>query len=260
MNKLIILFSSLLFACHSVADTLSWCAYYNWKPWIYPKGNDYAGILIDQLDMFKQDNPKIQIKAEVISSWKRCQAEVENGNVTMILGANKTEEREKIYDYLKIPAFTNHSVLGIYTAKDNGKLNNINSLEDLRYFSFASMRGDSYGKEVDDYVASLSDDVVTQLNSRGQLLGLVGTRRLDYFIMTVGLLEETVAENVQSFPELATVEFKKISEVVRSTPVYLVFGKKTGNYDKYSDLWLSTINNYYKKVNIKEEIKRHSEQ
>ncbi|RDH46217.1 transporter substrate-binding domain-containing protein [Zooshikella ganghwensis] len=143
---------------HSLADSLTWCAYYNWNPWIYPASKDsYAGVIIDQLELFKKNNPNIDVKPIVIDNWKRCQAEVASGHITMILGANKTPAREKLYYYLPEPAFINFSTVGVYTSADNDKVDNINKIDDLRQFSLVMVRGNSYGSTVDNFVRLYMD-------------------------------------------------------------------------------------------------------
>ncbi len=74
--KLVVLLGLLLMSFSAQSkDELSWCAYYNWAPWIYPKGNGYDGILIEELRQFEKDH-NITTKPVVIESWKRCQVEV----------------------------------------------------------------------------------------------------------------------------------------------------------------------------------------
>lgn len=251
----------LLVSANVTADTLSWCAYYNWSPWIYKtQNNTYAGIMIDQLDMFRKTYPEITIESKIISNWKRCQAEVANGNVTMILGANKTPEREAIYDYMPKPSFINVSIIDVYTAKNNKKVINIKTIDDLRRHKLAMVRGNSYGSSVDPYIASLAESEIHEVSSRSQVMQLVSVERYDYFFMPSGQLEPSIVKNVAKFPDLKTSQFKKVIEVPRSTPTFFVFGKGNGNYQKYADKWLNVINNYHKSVNIEDEIKRHKKQ
>ncbi len=84
-----------IYLTSNAAERLTWCAYYDGKPWIYPINAKYDGVLIEQLTIFEKNN---NIKTTVIEDlpWKRCQREVEIGNIDMVLGAYKTKEREKI--------------------------------------------------------------------------------------------------------------------------------------------------------------------
>ncbi|MCX4025335.1 hypothetical protein H0A36_23085 [Endozoicomonas sp. SM1973] len=77
-------------------------------------GDHYEGILIEELALFEKEH-NIKAIPIVHKNWKRCQAEVENGRVDIILGANKTVEREKVFYYLSIPAFLNRSDVSAYT-------------------------------------------------------------------------------------------------------------------------------------------------
>lgn len=249
-----------LLSTSAVAENLTWCAYFNWNPWIYPVSSGYAGIMIDQLELFKKNNPDITVQIRKIDNWKRCQAEVASGKVTMILGANKTPEREVIFDYLPEPAFLNVSTVGVYTAQDNTEMKNIQNINDLRNYQLAMVRGNSYGSAVDPFVKSLAGKEINELSSQAQTLKLVSVKRVDYFFLPVGTLEATIEKNLEKFPELADAKFKLVYEIPRSTPAFYVFGKNTGNYSNYADKWLATLKEYYSNVNFEDEVKRHKAQ
>ncbi len=265
MNKLLLAFALWLpLASTSSASTLTWCAYYDWAPWIYPVENGvedgvesgYAGILIDQLELFKQNNPDIEVNASIIANWKRCQLEVATGNVTMILGANKTPEREQLFDYLDIPAFINKRDVHAYAAASNNALQNIASLTDLRPFRLAIVRGDTFGGAIDEHINSLPASHVAATNSDVQGLRMVSSKRLDYVFLQAGQLDAIITQN----PELAAGQFKLVLTAPRETPVYPVFGKNTNGYANYATPWLETIKEYHAKVDIDAEIARHKRQ
>lgn len=258
MNKLVaILCSLMLFSTQILADTITWCAFYNWPPWIYPSKGSYAGILIDQLEIFKKQNPHIQVEARIIENWKRCQAEVERGRVSLILGAYKSASREATFHYLEEPALINQSIVGVYKLEGNNKINNISTLDDLRNYKLGIIKGNSRGKIADNYINSLSSKRVMELTLQAQILKMVSVKRLDYFFLEVEL-DEAVTNSLDLFPELANVKFNKILEIPRKTPAYYIMGKHTGEYSQYSDLLISAIREYYDTVDIDAEIARHT--
>lgn len=245
-------------ANYTLADSLTWCAYYNWNPWIYPISKDsYAGVIIDQLVLFKRNNPNIDVKPIVIDNWKRCQAEVASGHITMILGANKTPAREKLYYYLPEPAFINFSTVGVYTSADNDKVDNINKIDDLRQFRLVMVRGNSYGSTVDNFVKSLIDNKMKEVSNQGQLLKLVKSKRFDYFFLPLGDLGSTIDKYRSQFADLEPSDYRLVYKISRATPVFYVFGKKRGFYKKYADKWIATIKEYYNTVNFDTEVARH---
>ncbi|MCG7499218.1 transporter substrate-binding domain-containing protein [Vibrio sp. Of7-15] len=258
MNKLVaILFSLILFSAQSFADTITWCAFYNWPPWIYPSKGSYAGILIDQLEIFKKRNPDIQVEVRVIENWKRCQAEVERGRVSLILGAYKSPSREAVLHYLEETALINKSTVGVYTLEGNNKVGKVSTLDDLRNYKLGVIKGNSLGVEIDGYINSISSRRVIELSLQAQILKMTSVNRIDYFFLEVEL-DEAVTESIVLFPELAHVKFNKVLEIHRETPAYYVMGKNSEQYSRYSGLLISAIREYYDTVDIEAEITRHT--
>ena len=247
-------------ATQSQASTLTWCAYYNWNPWIYPVDTGYAGILIDQLNLFKINNPEIKVEARIIENWKRCQVEVETGKVTMILGANKTPERELIFDYLDMPAFINKNSVSAYSSVDNDRMNNLKSLDELSHYHLALVRGDTFGGRIDDHIQSLPDTHISLTNSHIQSLRMVKSKRVDYVLLQQGLLRPLITEHSIDDPELNPSDFKKLLTVTRETPAYYAFGKGTDGLTLYSEAWKKTLKQYFSSVDIDTEIIRHKKQ
>ncbi|OZG73793.1 hypothetical protein BTA51_08265 [Hahella sp. CCB-MM4] len=96
---------------------MSWCAYYQWHPWIYPSGNEYSGLLIDQLNLFQKLYPEIEVKPIIVDNWKRCQVEVARGDISIVLGANRTEDRERSLTFLDRLSFINRTTVAAYVAE-----------------------------------------------------------------------------------------------------------------------------------------------
>jgi len=244
-----------LFSLSVHADTLSLCAYFNWSPWIYSKGGSYEGVMIEQLAIFKEKYPAIKIEIREVNNWKRCQLEVASGRISMILGANKTHEREAILDYLPLPAFVNISSVAAYTANDS--IGPAASLDDLKKYTVSFLRGDNFGKEIGSFIKSLPARNVIEVNSFNQSITLVGVNRVDYFFIPESSYESTLREHNVKYPEYKHLKFRKVFTVPRETPVFYVFGKNTGYYEKFSGKWLNVINSYHEKVVIEERIQFH---
>lgn len=244
-----------LFAINLRAETLSLCAYYNWSPWIYAEQGGYDGILIEQLELFREMNPDVVINIVKIENWKRCQLEVEQGNISMILGANKTPERENKYDYLRIPAFINRVSLGAYSLPKHIKP--VKSLEQLRTYRLGFARGDSFGEAMDRFVESLPKEKKNITNSIYQSIRMVALGRLDYFFLIDTNYKSTIREYNNKFTPIDPADFVKIYTHERIVPVYIVFGKGSGNFEKYADKWIDAINAYHNKVSIDERIAFH---
>ncbi|KFI13650.1 hypothetical protein IX95_03025 [Vibrio sp. B183] len=254
-----LLLISLLLSRPVFAQTFTWCAFYNWPPWIYPVDDTYAGVLIDQLAVFQRQNPNTQVEARVIKNWKRCQAEVERGKVDVVLGAYKTPEREALYHYVPEPALMIQSSVIAYALEDNQDIRMAAALEDLTYFRLGAIKGNARGQVVDEYIRRLSGHQIMELGSQAQILKMVSVGRLDYFFLEAEL-EEVVAKSLKQFPELSAVRFRKVLEVPRSTPAYYLISKKTENYTLYSDKLVAAIRQYYQEVDSQKEILRHLRQ
>lgn len=261
----------------SVTETrFRWCAFFNWPPWIYktpekydaslseqqsslhvsepssllPESlNGYQGILIEQLLLFKRLHPDFDFQMREIDSWKRCQESVASGATDFILGANKTEERQKKFHYLSEPAFINRTFVGVYSAK-HSILPNIHRLEDLQPFVLAKVRGDSYGKPIDDYIRHLRyGENKIELSTQNQVMKFVALQRADYFLMPTA----NFSKNLESLLRAETdhsleLSFKEIYRIERAVPVYLAFSKQTAAYERLESAWLATLREYYQTV------------
>ncbi|NRA15490.1 MAG: transporter substrate-binding domain-containing protein [Oceanospirillaceae bacterium] len=251
----------LLFSLNVHADTLSLCAYHNWAPWVYLKNGGYDGLMIEQVDKFKEKYPEIKIEIKEIKNWKRCQAEVASGRITMVLGAYKTHERKEIFDYLPTPAVINISAISAYTS--NNSIDLANSLDDLRKYTVSVERGSSFGAVVDSFIKSLPASNAFESNSFDQSIKLVLLNRVDYVFMSDSQYESIGDLNSVKYPYLKhlnlNLKFRKIFTVTRDIPIFYIFGKGTGNYGKFAEKWLNVIKYYQENVVIEERIQFHKE-
>ncbi|MFC3150135.1 substrate-binding periplasmic protein [Litoribrevibacter euphylliae] len=241
-----------------------WCAYFNWPPWIYKnKQGTYSGILVEQLDLFRAKNPDIKLVMKEIDSWKRCQESVALGTTDFILGANKTPEREIKFRYLDRPAFINFTEVGVYSAYDTN-FPDVTAIEDLAQFTLAIVRGNSFGKEIDDFVALLPkrglDPKLVELSTLDQVMKFVALKRADYFFMPRASFQEEVEKVSNASNQLSEATFREVYSVKRSTPVYLAFSKKNKVYPQLQSRWLSALEAYYQSVDFEARVAFHQQQ
>ncbi len=239
------------------SETLSLCAYFNWNPWIYSKEGRFEGIMIEQLEVFKAQNPSINVEIQQIDNWKRCQLEVASGRVTMLLGANKTADREVDFDYLPIPAFVNQSSVVAYSLE--GIIAPVHSLEELKKYSLSIDKGNKFGEIIDSFIKSLPAENVFEVNSLSQSIQMVELGRIDYFFSDDSTYKTIEQKLNLTYPIRAKRKLQKIFTVPRSVPVYYAFGKKTDNYEKFADKWLDAIKSYYNFFVIDDRIEYHRE-
>ncbi len=257
-SALLIFFSLFSHIGFAQDKGLSWCAYYNWAPWIYPVAEGYDGILIEQLTLFEKQH-KIKTLAIERKNWKRCQVDVANGQIDMILGANKTEEREKVLAYLEKPAFINRSEVNAYALQDNLRVTAVKSLEQLKNYKLAINRGNSLGKVIDTFIANLEENKRRRLNTKKDIYKMILAGRKDYLFSTEPNFQPTLNEYKETLPKLRHVKFKKIYTHHRQVPVFIVLSKKGHVYQDINKLWLKTLEHYQASVNIQERINYHTD-
>ena len=256
-SALLILFSLFSQVALAQDKSLSWCAYYNWAPWIYPVEGGYDGILMEQLALFEKQH-KIKTLAIERNNWKRCQVDVVNGNIDMILGANQTAEREKIFDYLKKPAFINRSTVSAYVLQGNKQVTAVENIEQLKNYNLAITRGNSFGKVIDSFIASLEENKRRSSNTTKDTFKMILAGRKDYIFSTESSFQPALNKHMETLPKLRHVKFKKIYTHKRQVPVYMVFTKKGHVYRDMNQLWLKTLEHYETSVNIQERIIYHT--
>jgi ABC-type amino acid transport substrate-binding protein len=163
-----------------------------------------------------------------------------------------------IFNYLSVPAFLNKTTVGAYAAKDN-EIGEVNSLNELRKHTLSITRGNSFGEKIDSFVQSLDSGYIFEVSSFAQAVKLVGIKRADYFFRVDSNYKSTIRDHHKKYPNYSHLEFKKIYEIQRETPVYFAFGKNTGNYEKYADKWLNALKLYHANVMIDERIRHHKQ-
>lgn len=90
----------------------------------------------------------IKVDSRYAGNWKRCQKTVEDGTVDMIMGAYKTEEREKIYAYPETPVSTDSVTVFVW----KGRAFKFDQWDDLKGKRAGIARGTSAGESFDNWL------------------------------------------------------------------------------------------------------------
>ncbi|MCL9783301.1 transporter substrate-binding domain-containing protein [Vibrio sp. S4M6] len=257
--QLILIIYALFFAPTVHAkEVISWCAFFNWNPWIYPYNNSYDGILIEELNVFKK-NAGVDTKVHKNLNWKRCQQQVLDGKVDFILGGNRTPEREKVFSFVDEPAAINNSVMGMYTLSDGNIPHSVNRLEDLKGYRFVTIKGTTWGKVIDNHIHSLEKSKIEYVNSEAQIIRKILTKRGDYFVSSESILNTIVNNNQESIPELTRSKFRQVVEIKRSIPIYVFFKKDSEQFLKLNKLFEESFKQYHSSTDVQSRIEFHKQ-
>ncbi len=248
----LVVFIMLSFSAQS-KDIISWCAQYNWPPWIYPAGDNYDGILIEQLKKFEKDH-NIEAHPIFIKNWKRCQQQVSDGHIDMLFGAYKTPQRERKLIFLSEPLLTNTVTLNAYTSTDNTGVGTINSLDELAKLSLVEARGIVRGKEIDEFISKLDKENLYIVNTMDQILNLILLKRYDYFFQNDAGLSQVVNKYANDTLGLSIFSFRKIYTMERESPVhaYIAFPKDKVAFEKFGNKWLQTLTQYHNSIDLEQ--------
>lgn len=232
-------------------ETLTWCTIYKWNPWVYLINGEYDGILIEELARIEQEHD-IELVMVPDLSWKRCQRQVEKGDVDMIVGGYKTSAREKIFSYIDTPSFTDSSKIAAYTSTNNDSIPKVDSLNELTGYSVAKIIGDSHGTKADTFIASLPKQQVHPVSKHDQLFKKILLGRTDLFFSRDSGFDAYI-KGVGLNP----TDFRKVLTVEDTVAGYIIFAKESANFYKYNQPFSNTIDDYMKGINLKDKIKYH---
>ncbi len=160
----------------SAETVLTACASPNWVPSTWETKNSIDGLFVGVLNDFATHSDLI-IHYQKMGAWARCLKQAEKGEIDIVLGAYKTPDRQKwglysvpiVYDYTRIFAIENNLV--------------IDSLEDLKPYKGGVRLGDSYGKQVDDFIRqqAAKKNTILYLNNEENIIRMIANNRLHYF-------------------------------------------------------------------------------
>jgi polar amino acid transport system substrate-binding protein len=126
---IVILISEIFFISYIHAIELK-TAYQNSYQKYFKEQGEINGLMIDILNEIEKRAPDIEFKSingNEFTPFARIKIELAKGRIDVFAGMSKTKEREKIYNYLKIPIY---QVSFVLTTRSNNKVK-IDSWEDV---------------------------------------------------------------------------------------------------------------------------------
>lgn len=176
---LLVIYSASSFSC----DKLSVNGADGWYPYFARQNPEHLGIMGDIVTK-AADRAGINIDLRPSIPWKRILFNLRNGNLDIIAGALKTQQREKQFMF---SSAVHHAELRIFVRNDLSF--DYQQLSDLEGKHGAKVRGMSLGQEADEY--AFNHLVIDDAPSPKSLFQMVASGRLDYgiFYWSTGLKE-----------------------------------------------------------------------
>ncbi len=210
---LIFIFSLSFVMNHSFADSceeLSVNGADGWYPYFARQNPNHLGIMGDIVTR-AADRAGINITLHPSIPWKRILFNLRYGNLDIIAGALKTQQREKQFQFSPP---VHYAELRVFVRKDRSF--EYSHISDLEGKYGAKVRGMSLGQEADDY--AFNHLVIDDTPSPKTLFQMVASGRLDYgiFYWSTGKKE---------------IERHKLKDIIEVLPSAL---SKEGLYIAYS--------------------------
>jgi polar amino acid transport system substrate-binding protein len=157
----------------------------NSYPKYFKEKGKIKGLMIDILNEIEKRSPDIKFKSVIgneFTPFARIKIELANGRIDMFAGMSKTKEREKIYNYLKIPIY---QVSFVLTTRSNNKVK-IDSWEDVAKMGeegrVLGIRGTGAMKILEQQTRGISGIKIDYgANSVSQCLEKIRVGRGDFF-------------------------------------------------------------------------------
>jgi polar amino acid transport system substrate-binding protein len=146
----------------------------NWPPFSWQQGNVItgAGAEVTQLVMRELG---LSVTFRAVGNWKRAQAEVEAGNVDLLVAAYQTSARRQYMQFNMTPFADDANV--VWVAK--GRAFPFKKWEDLIGRNGTAMLGESYGQDFDTFIEQKLK--VERVNTPQQNLQKLVMGRADYY-------------------------------------------------------------------------------
>jgi len=174
---LLVFFTISIVMNHSFADScekLSVNGADGWYPYFARQNPNHLGIMGDIVTR-AADRVGLNIDLHPSIPWKRILFNLRYGNLDIIAGALKTQQREKQFQFSPP---VHYAELRVFVRKDRSfKYSHISDLEGK---NGAKVRGMSLGQEADDY--AFNHLVIDDAPSPKSLFQMVASGRLDYGI------------------------------------------------------------------------------
>lgn len=223
----------------SAEKVLTACASPNWVPSTWETKDSIDGLFVGILNDFAEHSGLI-IHYQKMGAWARCLKQAQKGEVDIVLGAYKTPERQMwglyssaiVYDYTRIFVIENNLV--------------INSLEDLKSYKGGVRLGDSYGKQVDDFIQqqAVKKDTILYLNNEENIIRMIANNRLDYFPGVEGNAYSMITKLKQKGVIDKSINIVANGPNFSTNSLHFVVSKKHPN----AKTLISKINQFYQKA------------
>lgn len=163
-------------------ETLTACGDSNYPPFTYierqegaePKvGLEIRGVAPDILRIIFGELG-IKVDAKYVGNWKRCQINVKQGNVDILMGAYMTEERKKYAAYTETPLAPDPQAVFVW----KGREFKFEKWEDLKGKTVGMTIGFSSGKAFDGFLEK--NTIVERVSDRLQNYLKLAMGRIDF--------------------------------------------------------------------------------
>jgi polar amino acid transport system substrate-binding protein len=186
----------------------------DWPPIMRQDGDKIVGAGPELVQMIF-DELGLDIESRFVGPWDVVQEKARSGEIDLIVAAYKTPERETYMDY-SIPYTVDP--ISIFVQRDN--VFSFDSWNDLMGRIGVVTRGDSYGKEFDEFIAENLDVIVA--DSPDEAFALVIANEADYFVYALYAGEEAMKNN----PNLAE-QIEILPNEVDAEDFYITISKES---------------------------------
>jgi polar amino acid transport system substrate-binding protein len=156
-------------------DVLIASGHAEYPPFMYRKGNQIIGVGVDITKMVFAELD-IEVRSIYAGAWNRVQRKARAGNIDLIVGIYKTEERLEYLVYPQEPYV--EEPVTLFVRKDsNFKLNN---WKDLIGKKGGTVMGESFGGAFDQFAEQNLN--IQRLSGITQSFKMIHRNRLDYSI------------------------------------------------------------------------------
>jgi polar amino acid transport system substrate-binding protein len=183
-------------------------------PTAYMQDGRPSGILVDVVtEAFQRAGHPFEIQ---LMPWARCLAEVRSGRVDGIFSVFKLPERNEFLTYTGVPIIT--QVEAFFVSADSD-VKFAGDIRQLGRFRIGTIRGTSYGIEVDNALKAGVWSTVVETNNVDSLVGMLVLKRID---LAIGY-RHVVLEAARKKGYLN--EIKELAPGIDEIPSFLAFSK-----------------------------------
>jgi len=157
-----------------------------WPPIMWKDGDSIVGAGTDLVAKIATDLG-IKTESKYTGLWDEVQAKAKSGEVDMLAAAYKTSERETYMDYSN-----EYTIDPISLFVKKGKSFNYEKWDDLIGKKGIATVGDSYGQELDDFIAAKLN--VTRVNTVDEAFKALEESTADYFLYAFYSGEKAISD------------------------------------------------------------------